>query len=123
MSDTKVPPGWPSGVPPRGAAGFEAAATAWLLDQCPADYRGQGVWRRHPVALAWIASRHVQGQVEVMRAAYREARVDLGDHLPPGAGREVLDALEAEGLRLRAVARSAALLAEAMQGKAYVPRL
>ena len=35
----------------------------------------------------------------------------------------MIDALESEGLRLRAVAHAASLVWEAMTGKRYVPRL
>lgn len=96
---------------------------AWLLDRCPADYRAQETWRKHPVALAWIAARHVEGQVEVMRDAYRRVRVDLADHVEPSALPGILGALEAEGLRLRADARAAALLRDAMEGATFRPRL
>ena len=123
MSDAQVPPGWPEGVPPPGAAGFEEAAVSWLFDLCPADYRGYEAWRRHPRALAWIAVRHVEGEVAVMREAYRRARVELGERLPPDAVPEVLGVLEREGLRLRAAARAAALVRDAFDGRRYVPRL
>jgi len=118
-----VPPGWPRQVPPAGAPGWQESATAWLLDQCPADYRGHAAWRKYPVALAWVATRHVDAQLEAMRSAYREVRVDLADLVTPEALPEVLAALEAEGVRLRACARAAALLYDALQGKDYVPRL
>ncbi len=95
----------------------------WLLDQCPAEFRGQGIWRRHPQALAWVAAKHVAGQVEAMRGAYRVARIDLEDQVEPGAIIDVLAALEAEGLRLRAAARATELVAQAMSGVRYVPRL
>ncbi|WP_284303570.1 hypothetical protein [Mobilicoccus caccae] len=123
MNDSRTPPGWPVGVPPAGTPGWEQAATEWLLDQCPADHRGQPVWRRQPVALAWIARHHVDAQVEAMRTCYRTARVGLGDHLEPEVIPEVLAALEAEGLRLRAVARATELVSDALRGKTYVPRL
>jgi len=96
---------------------------AWLLDQCPPDYRGYAGWRRHPVALAWVTVRHVEAQLAAMRQAYREARVDLGDLLTTEALTQVLEDLEAEGVRLRAAERSARLLFEALQGKRYIPRL
>ena len=48
---------------------------------------------------------------------------ELGDHLTPEAMTDVRDALEAEGLRLRATARAAALVLDAMEGRTYVPRL
>ncbi len=120
-----VPPGWPPGVPPALAPGWEERATAWLLDHAPPDYRRYPGLRKNPVALAWLAQRHIAGQVAAMRQAYREARVEVGPHLTPGleAGEA---ALESEGLRLVAARRSAELLHEALQGKAaaaFVPRL
>lgn len=123
MNEARVPPGWPAEVPPKGAPGWESAATEWLLDQCPADHRGQPVWRRHPVALAWVATHHVNAQVEAMRTCYRTARVELGEYLTPDAVAEALSALEAEGLRLRAVHRATELVSEALRGIDYVPRL
>lgn len=58
-----------------------------------------------------------------MREAYRQARVELGRHLPPAALPEILGVLEREGLRLRAAARSAALIHAAFTGEHFVPRL
>ena len=95
----------------------------WLLDFCPADYREYAGWLKNPVALAWLAQRHIAGQIEVMRQAYREVRVELGPHVTPGALTEVMGHLEAEGLRLRAARRSAELIREALEGKTFVPRL
>ena len=118
-----VPAGWPEGVPPAGAPGWQDRAVAWLLDQCPSEYRGYAGWRKNPVALAWLAQRHIAGQVEVMRQAYREVRVELGSHVTPEALAEIMAHLEAEGLRLRAARRAAELLREAFEGKAFVPRL
>ncbi len=118
-----VPPGWPLGIPPAGTDGWRERAVAWLLDHCPADYRGYEHWKRHPLALAWIAGMHIDAQVEVMREAYRQARVRLGDELPPEAVVEVLATIEAEGLRLRAAAHGAQLITGALEGKTWVPRL
>ena len=95
----------------------------WLLDHCPADYRGYAGWRKNPVALAWLADRHIEGQVGAMRQAYREARVELGDRVTTEALTEIMGHLEAEGLRLVAARRASALILEAMQGKRFVPRL
>jgi hypothetical protein len=106
-----VPPGWPPGVPPAHTPGWEPPAIAWLLDSCPPDYRLYAGWRKNPVALAWLADRHIDGQITAMRQAYREARA------------EIMGNLEAEGLRLVAAKRSAALLLEALQGKHFIPRL
>ncbi len=119
----RVPPGWPPGVPPAGADGWRDAAVAWLLDHCPSEYRSYQGWTRHPLALAWIAAMHIEAQVDVMREAYRQARVRLGEELPPEAVGDVLRTIEAEGLRLRAAARAANLLTDALEGKTWVPRL
>jgi hypothetical protein len=118
-----VPPGWPDGVPPAHTPGWEDRAVLWLLDQCPPDYRAHDAWRRHPIALAWLAGKHLEGQVAAMRDAWREARVALGPHLPPQALPEVMAQIEAEGIRLLAASRATRLLLEALEGKVFAPRL
>lgn len=123
MSQGHSPPGWPRAVPPPEVPQWREAAVPWLLDHCPADYRAYSVWRRHPEALAWIAAKHVAAQVEAMRSAYRVARIELAEQVGPEALAEVLRALEAEGLRLRATARATELIAQAMSGTRFVPRL
>ncbi|WP_153394920.1 hypothetical protein [Ornithinicoccus halotolerans] len=115
------PAGWPERVPPAGVAGWEQAAVAWLLDQCPADYRAYRAWRRHPVALAWVTVRHLRAQLEGMRLAWRQVRPELGPALPPGTLGDVLDCLTQEGLRLRAALRGAELLLAALQERAPIP--
>lgn len=118
-----VPPGWPREVPPPAVAGWEQRAVAWLLDACPSDYRLYRAWVQHPIALSWVAVRHLDAQVEAMRSAYRAARVELGEALPPEALAQVLLTIEKEGLRLVAARRAAGFLHDALQGKDYVPRL
>ena len=54
---TPLPPGWPPAVRPPGSPDWERTAVEWLLDLCPADYRGYPVLRRHPLALAALARR------------------------------------------------------------------
>lgn len=98
-------------------------AVSWLLDHCPPDYRAYAGWRRHPVALAWVATRHIEAQLEAMRQCYREARVELADLVPTEGLAQILADLENEGVRLLAAKRSAGLLYDALQGKRYVPRL
>ena len=119
----RTPPGWPDRVPPPDSPDWQVPATSWLLDHCPADYRGYEGWRKHPVALAWITTRHIEAQLEAMRSAYRDVRVDLGELVPAEALPEILADLEAEGLRLRASALGASLLYDALQGRRYIPRL
>ena len=85
-----VPPGWPPGIPPAHTPGWEPPAVAWLLDNCPPDYRLYAGWRKNPVALAWLADRHIDGQIAAMRQAYREARVELGPHVTTEALTEIM---------------------------------
>jgi hypothetical protein len=117
------PPGWPPGVPPPGQRGWDLRAAAWLLDHCPPDYRMYAAWRRHPVALAWLAVRHLDAQLEAMRTAYREIRVELVDDLGPEGVTQVLADLECEGVRLVSARRAAGLLLDALRGLEFVPRL
>lgn len=118
-----VPPGWPEVVPPPGARGWEVPAVSWLLDHCPPDYRSYAGWRRHPVALAWVTTRHIEAQLVAMRQAYREVRVELGDHVTAEGLEQILADLEAEGVRLLGARRSAELVCDALRGRRYVPRL
>ncbi len=105
-------------MPPAGVPGWEEAAVSWLLDQCPADYRAYQAWRRHPTALAWVATRHLEAQLAAMRGAWRDVRPELGPVLPPGTLGDVLESLTREGLRLRAAHRAAGLLLEALRLRA-----
>ena len=118
-----VPPGWPPLVPPPESPGWQVPAVSWLLDHCPSDYRSYAGWRRQPVALAWVATRHIDAQLVAMRQAYRDARVDLADQLGPEGLSQVLADLETEGVRLLAARRAAGLVHEALTGKRFVPRL
>lgn len=110
-------------MPPPEVQGWQVAAVSWLLDHCPSDYRMYAVWRRHPIALAWVTTHHLDAQLEAMRTAYRGLRVDLAEHVEPEGVAASLAALEAEGARLLAARRAASLLLEAMQGHTFVPRL
>ena len=75
------------------------------------------------MALAWLATRHIDAQLVAMRQAYREARVELGEHVSSEGLTQILADLEAEGVRLLAARRSAGLVHDALKGKRYVPRL
>ena len=59
MAQLVAPPGWPRGVRPPGAPGWEHTAVAWLLDICPPEYRSYPVLRRRDVVLARFAVLHV----------------------------------------------------------------
>jgi hypothetical protein len=110
-----LPPGWPRGLPPAGAPDWRRAASGWLLDHCPPDYRGHPVITRHPVALARLAVLHLQGSVQACREATATARAALGDQLPPEALSALLEALEVELARLLAAGRAARLVEQALR--------
>ena len=95
----------------------------WLLDLCPSDYRGYGVVTRQPVVLAWLAGHHVEGQVQATRRALATARADLSGSVAPPALRETLEVLEEELARLVAAQRGIGLVAQALGGVRFVPRL
>jgi len=120
---TYLPPGWPTGVHPPGSEEFERTAVAWLLDVVPPDYRMHGVLRRHPIALATLARRHLAACVEGARQGYRTARTELGDVLPVSGLDAVLAAYRSEGSRLVAAARAADLVEQALRGKEFTPPL
>jgi hypothetical protein len=111
------PPGWPAQLPPAGAPGWRQAATGWLLDQCPAEYRGYPVVLRHPVALARLATLHLQFSVQACRQAIGSSRAELGDQLPPEAVAQLIEALETEQARLIAAGRAAALVELALRDR------
>lgn len=118
-----VPPGWPAGVHPPGSPEFEKSAVTWLLSVVPPGFIGHGVLRRHPVALATLARHHLAACVDGARNGYRTARSELGQDLPPAAVEAVLTAYREQGSRLASDARSADLVARALHGEVFVPRL
>ncbi len=122
-SGAPVPPGWPGEVRPAGAPDWERSAVNWMLDLCPADYRGLGVVTRHPALLAWLAAHHVDGQVQATRRALASIRAELAGVLPPTAMREAVEAIETEEARLVAARRGLSLVGDALRGIRFVPRL
>ena len=118
-----LPPGWPTGVHPPGSEEFERTAVTWLLDVVPPDYRLHGVLRRHPVALATLARRHLAACVEGARQGYRTARTELGGVLPVSGLDAVLTAYRTEGRRLVTAAHAADLVEQALRGTEFVPQL
>ncbi len=96
---------------------------AWLLDQCPPEYRGYAVLSRFPVALARLAAHHMRAGADGARRALASVRADLAGVVPPPGVEAVVEVLEAEQVRLMAVERAVALVEEALRGHRYVPRL
>ena len=123
MGAAVVPPGWPSDVRPPGTHDWERTATAWLFDLCPPDYRAHEVLRRHPVVLARVAHHHVQGAIGAARAGLSTARRDLSDVADVTTVEATVSMYEREGARLMSVARSLALVEQALRGKRFIQRI
>lgn len=119
----QVPPGWPADVRPPGAPQWQRTAVSWLLDHCPSEYRAHAALRQQPVALAWLALRHVTAQGQANGAARSNARAELREHLPPQALDALLVALDHEHARLIELHRAVQLVGDALRGLRYVPRL
>ena len=118
-----LPPGWPRGVRPPGSPEWERTAVTWLLDLCPSEYRTHAALTTRPLALSWLAQRHVVAQGQANAAARSAARAELRDRLDAADVDAVIESLEHEHARLRAVYRAVTLVDEALQGRRYVPRL
>jgi hypothetical protein len=123
VPDVPLPPGWPSQVRPPGSPDWQRTAVIWLLDQCPHEYRAHPALVQQPVALAWLAARHVLAQGQANTAARSTVRADLSAVLDSRAVDGVLAALEHEHARLLAVHRAVGLVGDALRGLRYVPRL
>ena len=121
--DDAVPPGWPVEVRPPGAPDWERTAVAWLFVLVPPDYRAHEVLRRYPVLLARFAADHVAAGLEAARQGWRTVRVDMADQLPAEAIEAAMTAYEREGTRLAAAARGVEVVAGALRGERWVPRL
>jgi hypothetical protein len=94
-----------------------------MFDLCPPDYRAYDVLRRHPVVLARVAHHHLQAGISAARTGLSTARQDLSDVLDVATVEAAVTMYEREGARLMAVARSLALVEQALRGKRYVRRL
>ena len=123
MPSSVAPPGWPSDLPPPGTDAFGARVSGWLLDRCPPEVRGSLVMRRYPLALAHVALRHTEATVAGQREAYRSARRELAEALPPEALAGVLADLEAIGHTTVGQLREVRLVGEALQGTVWREKL
>ena len=109
-------------LPPQ-APDWQRSAVAWLFDLCPPDYRAHEVLRRHPVVLARFAAQHVAANVQAARDGLRTVREELRDVVPPEVVEAAIAAYDREGRRLVAAGRQVELVAQALSGKRWVPRL
>lgn len=95
----------------------------WLFDLCPPGYRAHEVLRRHPIVLARFAATHVEAGQDAARRGLATVRADLADAVSPEAVQAAVAAYEWEGARLEAARRAVDLVARALAGHTYVPRL
>lgn len=123
VSRVYVPPGWPAAVRPPDAPGWVRSATAFLLDCCPADYRGYPVMQRHPVVLARCAREFVAGQAEATRRNLAGARPDLAGLVDTATVDAVVATLQQEEARLARVSRAVGLVEQALRDVRFVPKL
>lgn len=117
------PAGWPKAVPAPGTPGWEHRAVGFLLDAAPGEFRAEQLYRRQPVVLAWRVQSLVQTQLDAARVSYARARAELSDLVAPEVVGEVLAALEREGAHLLALRREVDLVARALRGEIFIPRL
>jgi hypothetical protein len=78
---------------------------------------------RHPVALAHAAAQHVEASLTATRQARSTTRSALGGLLTPPTIADLLEAFDQEEARLLATSRALGLVAQALAGKRFVPRL
>lgn len=115
-----APPGWPEQVRPPGVTGWEHSAVAWLLDQCPPEYRGYPALRRHPVLLARFGVLHVEACQAALDRGLSEARGALRDIASREEIGEAVRVWECEKARLIGVRRAVGLVEDALRGRRYV---
>jgi hypothetical protein len=118
-----APPGWPDGVRPPDSPEWERSAVAWLFDQCPPDYRGYDVLRRHPLVLARFAVAAVDGATAAVEAGLRTIRAELSGRVPPETVEAAVAAYEHERHRLRAARVAVDLVERALRGQRWAAKL
>lgn len=118
-----VPAGWPGTVRPPGSQGWLASAERYLLDCCPAEYRGYPLLRRHPVVLARLAGEFVASQLTATRTGLRGLRSSLAGVVDASTADLAAALLQQEEARLTRVARGVDLMEQALRDARFVPRL
>jgi hypothetical protein len=110
-------------VPEPSSQDWERHAVAWLFDQCPPDYRGYDVFRRHPIVLAHVAKASLAAAVEAAETGVRTVRHDLRGMVAPETVDDAVAAYEHERHRLRAASIAADLIWRALRGERWAARL
>ena len=123
LSRPVAPPGWPAGVRPPDTPEWERTAAAWLLDQCPPEYRTYPALRRHVVVLARFAVLHVEASQDAVNRGLSQARAGLREVASSDVVDAAVQAWERESARLLGVRRAAGLVEQALRGRRFVARL
>ena len=118
-----LPPGWPSQVPPLSTEDGERAAVRFLLECCPPVLTDLGLLRRQPVGLAHLAQGFLDGQLATSRDLLAGLRASLAPVVEPEVVAAAVDCLQAIDAHLVRIQREAGLVAGAMRGVVYRPRL
>jgi hypothetical protein len=118
-----APPGWPDEVRPPGAPDWEATATAYLLDCCPADFRSYRVLRNHPIVLAQFARHFVEGQSQAAQEGLAAVRTGLQDFVEPSVLEEATQAWLEQSARLVRTRRAVAMVEAVLRGRTFVPKM
>jgi hypothetical protein len=118
-----APPGWPRQVRPPGAPGWERSAAEWLLDLCPADWRGYPGLRRHLVVLARFALMHVEAGQAAAARGLSETRAELRDVADLDVIEAAVQTWQLEQARLVGLRRAVGLVEEAIRGRRFTARL
>ena len=112
-------PGTEGFAPP----GWEHTAAEWLLDLCPADWRGYPGLRRHLVVLARFAVLHVEAGQAAAARGLSETRADLRDVVELDVVDAAVQTWQLEQARLVGLRRAVGLVEEAIRGRRYTARL
>jgi hypothetical protein len=118
-----VPPGWPVRVPPPGVDGWEQAAVQFLMECCPPALSEAGLPRRYPRVLAHLVEGFVAGECATSVELLTGLRSALAGQVEPEVVAAAVDALQLMQARLTRIHREVGLVAGAMRGEVYRPRL
>lgn len=123
MLGAYLPPEWPKEVPHPASPAFTSRITAWLLDLCPPDFRGEPVLIRNPVVLVRLAHRAVAAQGRGVDLALAGVRAELSSVVSESVIEDTVQALLRERERLVRTRRGVVLVEHVLRGGDFTERL
>lgn len=114
--------GWPREVLPPGCLDWEISAVSFLLDSCPADFRGYPIFCRQPLVTAELAAAFLQSQLVTLSELISWLRVRL-DELSPNAVEQAMDACQELKVLLTRRLREVRMVLHALQGGTFKQKL